>query len=383
MLGASSRGARRDVSAGWEERLGRWVDAGLLEAVTADRIRAWEAAQPAEGPRWPARLALGLGGLLLCAGVLLFVAAHWDSLAPSARFTLLLALVAAFHLAGALAGERSSTLGATLHACGTVALGGGIFLAGQIFHLSEHWPGGFLLWAIGAWAGWALLRDWPQALLAALLTPAWLAGEWVVAVPSRAGVPVLEVGLLLTALTYLAAVPAPPGNSPAPRRALVWIGGIALLPLGLMLAAGGFASGYREPPGSALRVLGWALAVGGPLALACFLRRGVPAAAFLALAAWTIAGSVLVSGRGAVPYLWSGVFSLLLVAWGVLERRSERINLGVAGFALSVAVFYFSSVMDRLGRSASLVGLGLLFLGGGWALEQGRRRLIDRARADA
>ena len=54
----------------------------------------------------------------------------------------------------------------------------------------------------------------------------------------------------------------------------------------------------------------------------------------------------------------------------------ERINLGVAGFASSVVVFYFSSVMDRLGRSASLVGLGLLFLGGGWALEQGRRRLV-------
>jgi len=32
--------------------------------------------------------------------------------------------------------------------------------------------------------------------------------------------------------------------------------------------------------------------------------------------------------------------------------------------------------MDRLGRSASLVGLGLLFLGGGWALERTRRRLV-------
>ena len=60
----------------------------------------------------------------------------------------------------------------------------------------------------------------------------------------------------------------------------------------------------------------------------------------------------------------------------MLERRAERINLGVAGFALTVLVFYFSSVMDRLGRSASLVGLGLLFLVGGWALEHTRRRLV-------
>jgi len=41
------------------------------------------------------------------------------------------------------------------------ALGGGIFLSGQIFHLQEHWPGGLLLWAAGAWVGWWLLGQWP------------------------------------------------------------------------------------------------------------------------------------------------------------------------------------------------------------------------------
>ena len=202
------------------------------------------------------RLALGLGGLLLCAGVLLFVAAHWDSLAPSTRFALLLATVAGFHLAGTLCADRSPALSVTLHACGSVALGGGIFLAGQIFHLSEHWPGGFLLWGLGAWAAWALLRDWPQALLAALLTPAWLAGEWVLAVSSRAGTPVLTVGLLLTALAYLAAVPVPAGHDPATRRALAWIGGIALLPVGMMLGVSGHMGSYRAAPAGLLLAVG-------------------------------------------------------------------------------------------------------------------------------
>jgi hypothetical protein len=36
--------------------------------------------------------------------------------------------------------------------------------------------------------------------------------------------------------------------------------------------------------------------------------------------------------------------------------------------------------MDKIGRSASLMGLGVLFLGGGWAIEQTRRRLVSRAR---
>jgi len=34
--------------------------------------------------------------------------------------------------------------------------------------------------------------------------------------------------------------------------------------------------------------------------------------------------------------------------------------------------------MDKLGRSASLVGFGLLFLLGGWKLEQLRRKLVAR-----
>ena len=156
--------------------------------------------------------------------------------------------MAAFHLGGTAA--PSPGLSATLHACGTAALGGGIFLAGQIFHLSEHWPGGLLLWALGAWAGWALLRDWPQALLAALLTPAWLAGEWTLAARTRSGATVLTVGLLLTALAYLAALPTPPGGRIAPRRALAWSGGIALIPLALALVASGhgWSAGDETPP---------------------------------------------------------------------------------------------------------------------------------------
>jgi hypothetical protein len=48
-----------------------------------------------------------------------------------------------------------------------------------------------------------------------------------------------------------------------------------------------------------------------------------------------------------------------------------------------VLAFYFSDVMDRLGRSASLIGLGLLFLGGGYLLERTRRRLIATVRDPA
>jgi hypothetical protein len=83
---------------------------------------------------------------------------------------------------GLLSPEDGERIRAALHATGTVSLGAGIALAAQIFNLEEHWPGGALLWAAGAWTGFLLLRDWPQAALAAVLTPARLASERVAAI---------------------------------------------------------------------------------------------------------------------------------------------------------------------------------------------------------
>ncbi len=74
------------MPAAWEERVGRWVEAGLLEPAAVERIRTWETARARRGPGWPERLALALGGMIVCAGVFLFVAAHWDALAPGTRF---------------------------------------------------------------------------------------------------------------------------------------------------------------------------------------------------------------------------------------------------------------------------------------------------------
>jgi uncharacterized membrane protein len=140
------------MAAPWERPLARWAEAGLVAAAAVERIRAWESAHGSTTKlRWPARLALALGGLMISAGVLLFVAAHWEALGPWQRFALVLGTVGALHVAGAAVAEHSSGVAGALHACGTAALGGAIFLTGQIFHLEEHWSGGLLLWALGAW----------------------------------------------------------------------------------------------------------------------------------------------------------------------------------------------------------------------------------------
>lgn len=370
----------------WKSLLQRWLDAGLLDSATAGRIRAWEAEHGGERRlRWPTIFAWTFGGVLLAAGVLLFVAAHWDEISPAARFSLALLQVALFHLAGAVLAERLPALARVLHAVGTVALGAGIFLTGQIFHLQEHWPGGVMLWAAGAWLGWALLRDWPQAALAAVLTPVWLAGEWGVATNNDS---VMAHGLLLLSFTYLSARTAQ-RDSPI-RHALSVIGGLMLIPFTFFVLYSHQINSLLSPELSGrLSFLGWLGAFGLPLGLA-WLLRGRAAWMNGVAALWVLVLGTLAFRPGATdsllsyawrelgPYLWCGAGSLALVGWGLAEQRKERINLGVAGFALTVLFFYFSTVMDKLGRSGSLIGLGALFLVGGWMLERARRRLVAR-----
>ena len=377
------------------KRLDRWISAGVVDANTAERIRVFEESErSSEGLRWPVLLALGLGGVLLCAGVLLFVAAHWDELSPAWRFTLVLLLVGLFPIAGAFTTERFPALGATFYAIGTICVGAGIFLTAQIFNLQEHWPSGILLWAVGALAGWLLLRQWPQSVLLALLVPAWLAGEWEVrtqgyAYSSRL---ILE-GLLLLSLTYLTARTGKEDS--VVRRGLAWIGAISLLPLTILafVEERPWLWSWRARPEvpEMVHVFGWIIGIGAPLLLAFVLRRK-DAWINALFAVWVLVIETfqpdLSSATGPLrmyawhsvgSYFWAGLGALGLIGWGLLERRRERINLGVAGFALTVVIFYFADVMDKLGRSASLIGLGVLFLFGGWALERARRELVARA----
>ena len=338
--------------------------------------------------RWPVLIAIAFGALTVGAGVLLFVSAHWDAMSPQTRFALVILLVSIFHVAGAFVSDRFPAMASALHAVGTVALGAGIFLSGQIFNLDEHWPGGVMLWAAGAALATALLRDVPQTALVAVLAPAWLASEWYVATGTLRAPnsdSVLTAGLFLLALAYFASIGHE--RSGARRRALLWIGGMALLPLALGLAVATdeeFFYPGRPEVAQALMGIGWLLAFGIPIAAAGLLRKQ-EAWPILIAAAW-VAVLVLVIGplvNDTAIYAWWAVGAIGLVAWGVIDSRPERVNLGAAMFAATVLAFYFSHVMDKLGRSVSLIGLGVLFLMGGWALERVRRQLVHQARGDA
>jgi hypothetical protein len=357
-----------------EDSLSRWQDAGIIDDATATRIRAFEnAGAPNSGLRLPVTLALVFGAILLGAGVLLFVAAHWDDLSPAARFALVAMMVAAFHVGAAFAEHSFPDMATTLHAIGTIALGAGIYLCGQIFNLNESWPSGMMLWAFGAWIAWYLRRDWVQLLFAALLTPAAVSAEWSVRQGFMGNADHqhrLVLGLTLLAITY-ATAPTPQLMS-LPRTVLAIVGSIALIPL---VIPAGIVHGELLP-GTQSTLLAFLLFLVAPLALAWWLRR-FEAWKNLCAAGWVFVLGLLADGKFTVATeAWCALGAIGLVAWGMNESRAALINLGTIGFAVSVMFFYFTDVMDKLDRSLSLILLGVLFLAGGWALERLRRRLI-------
>jgi len=381
--------------ADFDAMLNRWQKAGVLDAEAARRIRAFELelTRPA-GLRWQGMVALILGGILLACGVVLFVSAHWDDLGPGLRFALVIAMVAVFHLGGAWAREHFHGLSTALHAVGTVSTGAAIALVGQIFNIQEHWPAAILLWAIAAAAGWILLQDEAQEILTLLLFPAWILSEFSFAAEGHIGEDIYIGRLLIVwAVLYLTVYLG--SKRKVVQGILFAIAAIASV-VGIVDLMEGWQSWGQQtflPFGT--RVWGWIDIAAVPLCLALIRPRKSLAPVAVAIAfsiplpwcqrVWTVYydyrnthGSYVRHEPNLASHALVAAFAIFLIWWGVHQASKALVNLGIVGFAIAVGWFYFSDIFDKVGRSLGLIGLGILFLAGGWALEKARRRLIDR-----
>lgn len=383
--------------ADFESLLNRWQSAGVLDAASADRIRAWEAEQekPA-GLRWQGLAALILGAILLACGVVLLVSARWDEITPGARFAVVLAMVAVFHLGASWARQDFRPLSTALHGVGTLSTGVAIALSGQIFNIQDHWPAGVLLWALAALAGWILLRDEAQKTLMLLLIPAWMFSELVSHTLGHIGANVYTGRFLLVwailDLTFFL------DSKQKVMQAVLFAVSVVAALAGVILLLGGWVSWPAQQTFLSLwtRLWAWAAIAALPLFFSVFRFRKslLPVAAAIVFStalpwcqrAWIEAGD---NGAGykyslhrTVPNLAAhalvAAFAVFVIWWGVRLLSRALVDLGILWFAVAVAWFYFSDLIDMMGRSLGLIGLGVLFLAGGWALERMRRGLLDR-----
>jgi uncharacterized membrane protein len=120
-----------------------------------------------------------IGVCLVGVGIISFVAAHWNAIAPEVKIILILSAMFASHLAGFYlwkVSAKSPKLGHALTILGTLIFGANIGLIAQIFHIKENIYNGFAAWAVGAAVMAYALQSTPNLFIAIVTSFIWFCG---------------------------------------------------------------------------------------------------------------------------------------------------------------------------------------------------------------
>jgi uncharacterized membrane protein len=154
-------------------------DAGLI--TDEQRRKIIERCQLKEdgGGKFLAIISL-LGAVLVAAGIILLVAAHWNEIPRGVKIAAGLALMLGFHGGGWWLREVQGTwrrTGEALHLVGSCLFLANIALVGQIYNMVSRPPNAFLLWWVGLAALPWLLRSKPQHALLLIAFGIWFGFE--------------------------------------------------------------------------------------------------------------------------------------------------------------------------------------------------------------
>jgi uncharacterized membrane protein len=157
----------------------RWQADGLVSAEQAGRLRQRYEPSPetaAGTVPWGLLVFASAGAIVIGLGVILLFAYNWAEIPKFGKLALVFLAIIAAHAGGIRLLARPGwqpKLGEALTALGTMFYGAGIWLVAQIYNLDEHYPNGFLFWALGALAmAWAI-RSTANGLLAVVLLAIW------------------------------------------------------------------------------------------------------------------------------------------------------------------------------------------------------------------
>ena len=221
-----------------------------------------------------------------------------------------------------------------------------------------------------------------QQILTLLLFPAWMLCELVFYSDSSMGRDV-GMGRFCFIWGFLFMTRFLSSQRRVARGVLFSLGAIAsIVGFALITTHGlGFWDGTHVDGSAKLFLFTILVSVLLPLLLAIFrpLRSLVPVGASVLFA--FLMPMIMVNGSESNNFggnLLLAFFAIFLIWWGVRIAEKLMVNYGVLAFAGAVLWFYCSSLLDKVGRSLGLIGLGILFLAGGWALEKARRKLVGQ-----
>ncbi|MBX9775912.1 MAG: DUF2157 domain-containing protein [Xanthobacteraceae bacterium] len=391
-----------------EADLARWQAEGLLPPKSADAIRA--TLRPVPEAITIATVVGIVGGLLIAAAFLAFIAANWTAIARPLRFAILLAGIAGAYGAAALFDRAERDHLADLSVgVGSIIFGAAIALVGQMYHLGDDFAGGLLLWASGALAAAALTGShsalavalaaacvWsgmrvdetsdvhPQFaifwLIAAMLALIWntTVARHLVAVAALAGALLAAVGIAQARVgsanfTFIALVALMVGGGlllTTRTSAAVRAFGLTLSTYGSFGLAVGLASiiveFYRPAGGEVLYpIVAIALAaVVCAFAAAVVGQSGGAALAGLSLTLAVVVASGLMPTAAAeepwLAYALSLSAMLCLVVSGMLDDVRPRIVAGWLGLAATIAAVTWAVKGSLLRRAVFLALSGLV-----------------------
>jgi uncharacterized membrane protein len=372
--------------------LARWQSDGVITSATGDAIRTALPPMP-RAVNIPTVVGI-VGGLLIAAAFLAFVAANWTEIARPARFAILIAGIVGSYGIGAFFDRSSRPYLADISATvGSIVFGASIALVGQMYHLAEDFAAGMMLWSAGSLLA-AILTGSRGALAVALAAGCFWSGTRVTELGDAPHVP-------FVAFWFAGAVLAVIWNSPVARHlvgaaALGWlltifigttrqtdnpiplIVGSAALLLGGGLTLSSLATG-------ALRALGVTLSTYAAFALAIVLapvgiedyvkRILVPPAWSLVcgFGGISLAFGVAVAGRcpGSAFAGLALVFAMIVATGWAGSASVAQPWTTYAMVLVSMLCLVVSGMLDdvRPRVVAGWIGLGLMIAGITWAVK--------------
>ncbi|SFO03945.1 Uncharacterized membrane protein [Bradyrhizobium sp. Ghvi] len=321
-----------------EADLAQWEADGVIAPAAAGAIRQ---ALPPLSPGINIAVVVGIvGGLLIAAAFLAFVAAHWTEIARLLRFSILLAgMVVSGGLGAWFAATGRDVLADLCASLGAIIFGAGIALVGQMYHLGDDFAGGMLLWSSGAFAAAALTGS-RGALAAALVAACIWTCMRVYDAPDNLHLPFVLAWLVAAALAFA-------WNS----RAAAHLVALAVIP---WWAATSLRFDFHGDQPSFVLANGAALLFGAGLAISA-------------------APSARAQRLGSVLSIY-GAFSLAIVAFLEVTTVDDLFRLrtgatapqplwavlcGVAGVALALAS---AGITKRTGEIFAACAIGLVLL---------------------
>ena len=148
-----------------------WIDGGLITDAQGQALR--ERYPLGDGLSLGRLLLTGLGAIMIGLGVILLFAYNWSEMGKLSKLAVIFGALLGAHAAALYTREHKQVLSESLFALGTMLMGAGIFLVGQIYHFDSHYPNALLIWTLGALVlAWSL-PSLTQAFMAVALVILW------------------------------------------------------------------------------------------------------------------------------------------------------------------------------------------------------------------